>query len=144
MRIGVAGGEVFENIEKEIGNVADFGIGINTGHLIHTDEWTNSPFYKDCDMVLHSGMAIQSDYSAYRPDLGVALHEEDGVILMDEQTAQNYRLQAPKSFERMLNRRKFMRETLGIQIADEVYPVSDNAGVMYPYLCDMNIVLAKD
>lgn len=143
LRIGSTGGQVFENIEKEIGDVAEFGIGINTGHLIHTDEWTNSPFYKNCDVVLHSGMAIQSDYSAYRPDLGVALHEEDGVILMDEQTAKEYRLLAPKSFERMLNRRRFMRETLGIQIGEEVYPVSDNAGVMYPFLKNMNIVLSN-
>ena len=143
LRIGNTGGQVFQNIEREIGNVAEFGIGINTGHLIHTDEWTNSPFYKDCGMILHSGMAIQSDYSAYRPDLGIALHEEDGVILMDAETAETYRAMAPKSFARMIRRREFMRETLGINIGDEVYPVSDNAGVMYPCLKDMRVVLSN-
>lgn len=141
--IGSTGGDVYRSIENEIGELASFGIGINTGHLIHTDEWTNSPFYPNCGAVLHSGMAIQSDYSSYRPDLGIALHEEDGVILMDEKTAAQYQQIAPKSFERMLSRRRFMKETLGIQIGDSVYPVSDNAGVMYPFLKDMSIVLAN-
>lgn len=143
LRLGNTGGTVYANIEKEIGNLSEYGIGINTGHLIHTDEWTNSPFYKGNDTVLHSGMALESDYSAYRPDLGIAIHEEDGVILMDAELAAQYQKTAPKSYARMLARREFMRNVLNIRVGDEVFLVSDHPGVIFPYLKNMDIVLAN-
>lgn len=39
MKPGVAGGEIW--------------------HLIHLDEWVSSPIYRNSDVTLHSGMAIQ-------------------------------------------------------------------------------------
>ena len=42
--IGVTGGELYRVIHDRIGDPF-FGVGLNPGHLIHLDEWVNSPIY---------------------------------------------------------------------------------------------------
>lgn len=43
---------------------------------------------------------------------------------------------------RIQARQEFMRKELGIQLPDEVLPLSDLQGVCFPYLADLNVVLA--
>lgn len=142
--IGVTGEKVYESVEEITGNLPEFGIGLNPGHLIHTEEWTNSPFFKGCKDKLHSGMALQCDFTASRKDLGIAVHAEDGVVLADEDMQNEIRKIAPNAYERMMERRKFMVEILGIKIAPEVLPTSDMPAVIFPYLGDLSIVIANE
>lgn len=142
LQIGVSGGQIYEAISNEIGDLSEFGIKLNPGHLIHTDEWTNSPFKLGCKEILCSGMMIQCDFTAARPDQNLIAHAEDGVILADENTRKLIKEISPSAWGRMQTRRRFMIEELGIQIAEDVLPTSDLPGVIIPYMCNPRIILA--
>lgn len=142
--IGVTGGEVWSNVKEVIGSYEEFGIALNPGHLIHSEEWTNSPFVENGKAVLKSGMLIQCDFTA-RPAscMGLGVHVEDGVLLADQETQEEIRRLAPDSYERMINRQKFMREVLGIQIRDEVLPTSDICGMLHPFCADLDTLAVR-
>lgn len=143
--LGVTGGEVWEAVRKVIGSYEEFGIALNPGHIIHTEEWTNSPFDEGDTTPLRSGMMIQCDFTA-RPAafnrLGV--HIEDGVVLADEAMRARIAELAPQCMARMLERQRFMREVLGIRLRDEVLPTSDIAGLLFPFLARPDCVFAKE
>lgn len=142
--IGVAGKDIWLKVKKVIGSYEDFGIALNPGHLIHTEEWINSPFSEESTTILKSGMLIQCDFTA-RPSycMGLGVHMEDGIILADEKTQEEIRLLAPDSFARMKERQRFMREVLGIQIKDEVLPTSDLCGMLHPFCADLQWIMAR-
>lgn len=145
LAIGVTGGEVWKKVKEVIGSYEEFGIALNPGHLIHTEEWTNSPFVENGAARLKSGMMIQCDFTA-RPAscMGLGVHTEDGLILADEETRKEIRRLAPDSYERMINRQKFMREVLGINLNDEVLPTSDMCGMLHPFFADLDILVVRD
>lgn len=144
IRIGATGGQVYDRVEESVGDLRAFGIALNPGHLIHTEEWTSSPFTKGSGWKLESGMLIQCDFTAAKPDLGISAHSEDGLMLADAHLQQKLAALAPKAYQRMRNRQQFMREVLGIQIADEVLPVSDMPGVVFPTFADLTTALVNE
>jgi len=143
--IGVTGGEVWEAVRAVIGSYEEFGIGLNPGHIIHTEEWTHSPFAEGNDSPLRSGMMIQCDFTARPASFGyLGVHIEDGIILADEATRARIAELAPQCMARMLERQRFMREVLGINLRDEVLPTSDIAGLLFPFLAKPDLVFAKE
>ncbi|MDD3251282.1 MAG: hypothetical protein PHV18_01845 [Lachnospiraceae bacterium] len=142
--IGVTGGEVWSRVKEVIGSYETFGIALNPGHFIHTEEWLNSPFVENGTAVLKSGMLIQCDFTA-RPAscMGLGVHLEDGLILADQVQQEEIRRLAPDSYERMKNRQKFMREVLGINLRDEVLPTSDICGMMHPFFADLDYLVVR-
>ena len=59
-RFGVTGGELDALVKARLG-APFFGVSLNPGHLIHLDEWMNSPVYPDSRETLRSGQALQLD-----------------------------------------------------------------------------------
>jgi len=72
------------------------------------------------------------------------VHIEDGIILADEATRARIAELAPQCMARMLERQRFMREVLGINLRDEVLPTSDIAGLLFPFLAKPDLVFAKE
>lgn len=142
--IGVEGREVWRQVKAVIGSYEEFGIALNPGHLIHSEEWINSPFTEDGTAVLKPGMLLQCDFTA-RPGYckGLGVHVEDGVMLADENLRAEIHLLAPDCYERMISRQRFMRETLGIRLKDEVFPTSDLCGMLHPFLADPGWIAAR-
>ncbi len=60
LEIGVTGDALHRSVLSRIGDPF-FGVGLNPGHLIHLDEWVNSPIAAGSTTPLKSGMAIQAD-----------------------------------------------------------------------------------
>lgn len=142
--LGVTGGTVWQNVKDVIGSYEAFGIALNPGHLIHSEEWMNSPFVENGTTVLKSGMLIQCDFTARPTECrGLGVHMEDGVMLADVETREALKAMAPDSYERMMNRQKFMREILGIYIKDEVLPTSDLCGMLHPFYANLECVMAR-
>jgi len=141
--IGSVAGEVYEAVKNIVADFAKMGIALNPGHLIHTDEWTNSPFVEGSEIVLCSGMAIQCDFTASLPELNIAVHAEDGIILASNEMQKEINAIAPQAYQRMINRREFMINVLGINIDSTVLPTSDMPAVIFPYLRNLNCVLAN-
>ncbi len=143
IRIGVTGGEVFKELKRVLGNLSKYGIGLNPGHLIHSDEWTNSIFYEDSPYTISSGMAIQCDIIAFPGDPYIGVHVEDGVLIANKNTRNRIMNKFPKCWKRIDKRRKIMKEVLGINLADEVLPTSNIQAVLFPYMGNRKIILSN-
>ncbi len=142
LKIGAKGKDVYNSVLDVVKDFKEVGIGLNPGHLIHTDEWTNSPFTADCESTLKSGMMIQCDFTSSVQQKNFQMHAEDGVIIADQETQAQIQKIAPKAYQRMINRREFMRKELGICVDDCVLPTGDMPAVLWPHLMDLTTVLA--
>ncbi len=131
--IGVTGGALYKIIHEHIGDPF-FGVGLNPGHLIHLDEWVDSPVYAGSTETLQSGMAIQVDVI---PATGTAYYTtniEDGIALADETLRSQFAECYPEAWSRIQARRQFMSDALGIHLKPEVLPFSNIPAYLPPFL----------
>ncbi len=133
LHIGVTGGEVLEAVRWFTSDPA-MGVTLNPGHLLHLDEWPNTPFFADSPDRLLSGTALQCDIIAAPGAPMYGIHSEDSLVLADGALRAELAALYPNVAARCMRRQQFLRETLGIQIADDVLPLSDLTGVVHPYL----------
>ena len=140
LRLGTPGGKlaalVAENLPFE-----HFGIYLNAGHLIHLEEWVSSPVYPGSEVVLHSGMAIQVDVIPSSP-VYFSTRMEDGVVLADAALRQRLRDLYPECYARCQKRRAFMMDVLGIELGDDVLPLSNTPAMVPPFFLRPNTLLA--
>jgi hypothetical protein len=130
--IGVTGGELDALARKHLG-APFFNLVLNPGHLIHIDEWMNTPVYPGSKEVMLSGQAIQCDIipAAGPPYIGANI--EDGIALLDEAGRAEMREKFPDLWDRAEARRGFMADVLGIRLKPEVLPLSNLASALPPY-----------
>lgn len=138
--IGVTGGELYNIIHKEIGDPF-FGVSLNPGHYIHLDEWVHSPVYNGSTIKLKSGMALQVDVI---PATGSDYHTiniEDGIMLADELLRAELEQKFPAAWKRIQDRRKFMKDVIGIELKQEVLLLSNIPAYLPPYILSAKRVL---
>jgi len=140
---GVACGKIYDAAKEPLGSFKAFGAVLNPGHLIHTDEWSNSPFCENSQCKLRSGMLVQCDYAAFYPNPKLCLHAEDGIAVANVALRSEIAKMAPEAWKRIQARRKFMAEELGINLREEILPLSDIQGMQFVYAKDPLSVLAK-
>jgi Xaa-Pro aminopeptidase len=140
--IGVTGGELDAVARKHLGNPF-FNLVLNPGHLIHIDEWMNTPVYPGSTETLLSGQAIQVDIipAAGPPYIGANI--EDGIALLDEVGRAEMREKFPDLWGRVEARRAFMGDVLGIRLKPEVLPLSNLAAALPPYWLSPDRLLSK-
>jgi len=143
IKIGVTGGDVFDAVRASVGGLNKLGIGLNPGHLIHTDEWTHSIFFEGSSYPIVSGMAIQCDIIAFPGEPYVGVHVEDGILVADEDARTKIQTEFPECWGRIEKRRGFMKEVLGINLADEVLPVSNIQTILHPYMGNTRVLLSR-
>ena len=141
MKIGTSCGDIYEMTDRELG-LEKFGCTLNPGHLTHTDEWTNSPFVRGGQVKVASGMAFQCDYTVTCHDPFMSAHVEDGLIVAGEGLRKEVAALSAGCWERIQKRRDFIIRELGIQLPEEVLPLSDLSCVCFPYMADLSTVLA--
>jgi len=139
--IGVSGAEVYENTMSILRN-EKFGVSLNPGHQIHTNEWTNSPFFDSSPCILSSGMAIQCDIISAPGGKYFGVHVEDGIVLADDKLREEIRNLYPNTWERISKRREFIQNVIGIKIKKEVLPVSNIQAILHPYMLNGRIILS--
>lgn len=133
LRVGQTGAVLYDAIHDRIGNPF-FGLFLNPGHLIHLDEWVNSPIYRDSSVELRSGMVLQADVIPATGTDYFTTNIEDGLALADESLRNELASRYPDCWDRIQRRRAFMRDTLGINLHDDVLPFSNIPAVLAPYL----------
>jgi Xaa-Pro aminopeptidase len=133
LRVGATGGELFETV---MAHLADpfFGIFLNPGHLIGLDEWINSPFAAGSRVELRSGMAFQVDVIPATGTDYFTTNIEDGVALGDAALRADLAAAYPEMWNRIQARRRFMRESLGIELHEDVLPLSNLAAHLPPFV----------
>ncbi|HZW49836.1 MAG TPA: hypothetical protein VFF80_06890 [Bacillota bacterium] len=140
--IGVSGGEVYDSIFSRIGSKR-FGVSLNPGHQIGADEWINSGIYAGSEIVLPDGAYLQSDVIASCSKPVYSAIMEDGLVLAGVDLRQAIAAEYPATWQRIQQRRTFMQTTLGIQIKEEVLPMSSLCGIYFPYLLNYNLIFSK-
>jgi hypothetical protein len=133
LRIGQTGGALYEAVHRRIGDPF-FGVFLNPGHQIHLDEWVNSPVAPGSDVELRSGMALQVDVIPATGTPYFTTNIEDGVALADEGLRGAFAAVYPAAWERIRSRRRFMSESLGIELHPDVLPLSNIPAWLPPFL----------
>ena len=140
--IEVTGDELYSVMERYLADPW-FGVHLNPGHFIHLDEWPSSPVYAGSPVALQSGMALQLDII---PATGTVYHTsniEDGVVLADAALRAEIAARYPGMWERVLQRRSFMAEALGISLKPEVLPLSNLAGYLPPFWLSPQLAMRR-
>jgi Xaa-Pro aminopeptidase len=140
LRIGTPGGELAALVAEKL-PFDRFGIFLNAGHLIHLEEWVSSPIYAGSAVRLHSGMAMQVDVIPSSP-VYFSTRMEDGVVLADAELRGRLRTLYPGCYERCQTRRAFMTDVLGLELGEEVLPLSNIPTLVPPFLLSPHTVLA--
>jgi hypothetical protein len=130
--IGIPGGELHRAIFDNLGDPF-FGIALNPGHLLHLDEWVNSPIYAGSTEMLLSGMAIQVDVIPATGSAYYTTNIEDGIALADAELRAAFAQHYPEAWNRIKARRAFMEDVLGIQLKSEVLPFSNIPAYLPPF-----------
>ena len=116
---------------------------LNPGHLTHLDEWTNSPIVKGGSVSISSGMVFQCDIIPTPLGPGRALNCEDGVAIADAELRRALAEDYPDVWERVSARQRFMREEIGIELRDEVLPLSSSPAYLPPFWLDADQVYVR-
>jgi Xaa-Pro aminopeptidase len=133
LRIGATGGELYSAVMARLADPF-FGIFLNPGHMIGLDEWVNSPFAAGSTVELQSGMAFQVDVIPATGTDYFTTNIEDGVALADATLRANLAAAYPDAWGRIQARRRFMRESLGIELHEDVLPLSNLAAHLPPFV----------
>lgn len=140
--IGVKAGDVYDAVMGIIGG-PEFGVSLNPGHYIGGDEWVNSPFAKGSEIRLEHPAHLQCDIIAGSGSPVMTAICEDGVIVADAELRAAVAAEYPDVWARIAGRQRMMRTALGIGIRDDVLPLSNLAGVLFPYMLDCGRIFAR-
>jgi hypothetical protein len=133
LRIGQTAGALYDAVVTRLADPF-FGIFLNPGHLIGLDEWINSPFAAGSTVELASGMAFQADVIPATGTDYFTTNIEDGVALADDRLRAAFAAAYPAAWARIQARRRFMRESLGIELHSDVLPLSNLAAHLPPFV----------
>ena len=133
LHVGQAGGVLQAIVDRNLGDPF-FGVSLNPGHQLHLDEWVNSPIFPGSTIELRSGMALQCDIIPATGTAYFTTNIEDGLALADESLRATFAGAYPEAWARIERRRRFMIETLGIDLHPDVLPFSNLAGHLPPFL----------
>ncbi|MFN8457986.1 MAG: hypothetical protein U0401_25600 [Anaerolineae bacterium] len=138
--IGVSGGELQAVVEEALAG-QDFGLALNPGHLIHLDEWVDSPVYPGSEIRLRSGTFIQCDIIPVIDPKYHTTNVEDTIALADASLREQLAAAYPDMWQRIQARRAFMQEVLGIKLKPEVLPFSNTAAILQPFILNHNLAM---
>jgi Xaa-Pro aminopeptidase len=133
LSVGQTGGALHAIIDRHLGDPF-FGIFLNPGHQIGLDEWVNSPIGSGSTVELRSGMAFQVDIIPATGTPYFTTNIEDGIALADEGLRATLAARYPDAWTRIQDRRRFMRDALGIDLHPDVLPFSNIPAYLPPFL----------
>lgn len=130
--IGITGGEIYQMVEKLLPKNI-YGWKLNPGHYTGQEEWTGSPIFPYSSIPIRNGTLLQMDiipgFSGYA---GCSM--EDGVVIINDEFQQQLQTIYPNTWNRMNERKEYMKNVLGITLKPETFPLSDICGYYRPYV----------
>jgi len=124
-------------------NLPGFGITLNPGHLIHMDEWLSSPVFAGSSIPIQSGMVMQVDVIPVSP-VYFSTRMEDGMAIAGKRLRTELQAKYPDVYARCQARRRFMIETLGFELAEEVLPLSNISAIVPPFMLNPRLIFALE
>ena len=141
IKIGINGNDLYEAIEAVLPKKA-YGWTLNPGHLCADEEWMSSPIYPQSKEALQSGMLFQIDIIPSVNGYG-GVSCESGILLADEELRKEIAREYPAVWERIVKRRAYMQQVLGIHIHEDVLPTSMATAYLRPYLLKKEMALVN-
>ncbi|MGM0240573.1 M24 family metallopeptidase [Enterococcus sp. AZ103] len=137
VKLGLTGATLFTEIDKVLPQ-KDYHWELNPGHFVADEEWLSSPFAKNSSAVLQSGQLLQIDLipkvAGYA---GVGC--EDGICLADATLREEIKRDYPKVWADFTRRRDYLAESLNIELAPEILPMSDTVAYYRPFLLNQEL-----
>jgi Xaa-Pro aminopeptidase len=137
---GMTGGALYQLIEQILPK-ARYGWHLNPGHLVADEEWMSSPIYHQSAERLKSGMMLQIDIIPSVPGYNGASAEEC-VVLADAALQSRIQHVYPALWQRIETRRRYLREEIGIQLSDEILPLSNSVAYLRPFFLAKDLALS--
>lgn len=141
--IGVTGGALHDAVVAKLAS-AGLKSALNPGHLGGYEEWTNTPVRPGSSEKLHSGMLFQVDVIPTPIPVGWALNCEDTVVFADSALRQELAAKYPETAARIAKRREFMKSELGVEVREEILPLSSTPLYLAPFWLNSSSVLVRD
>lgn len=141
IKVGVKGHEIYDLIERVLPK-AEYHWHLNPGHLVADEEWLCSPISPESEILLASGMLLQIDIIPSRKGYAGA-SIEDTIALADETLRQEIATLYPPLWQRIMARRKYLKNVLNIQLHEDVLPLSNTVGYLRPWLLDKTTALVR-
>lgn len=134
IQIGISGDFLYQNIQTVLPQ-EDFHWELNPGHFTATEEWLASPFYPDSTCTVKSGQIFQIDII---PSVAgfAGVSAEEGIAIADKALRTEIQTDYPLVWERIMRRRNYLKKELGIELSEEILPMSDTLAYYRPYLLD--------
>jgi len=132
LALGMPGGELFDTVTGLLAGER-FQPSLNPGHLIHYEEWSDSPIRAGSDDPIASGMVLQSDIIPTGIRAGWTTNCEDTVAIADAALRDEIETRHPGLWARIRARQEYVRKTLGVALADEVLPLSCTVAYLRPF-----------
>ena len=142
LRVGVSGHELYHSAWDRMTPLG-FKFGLNIGHQIAADEWTDSMSDTGSSKKVRSGMYWQADFFAAIATPHFGAFAEDGVVVADAGLRDQIKRRWPAAWKRFQARRRFMTEQLGFSIGEEVLPMSNFPAAVIPHFLASDQCLAR-
>ncbi|MCR5228688.1 MAG: M24 family metallopeptidase [Solobacterium sp.] len=129
---GMTGGEVYALIDEVLPK-REYGWKLNPGHTTAEEEWMSSPVYEGSDEVIRSGSLFQTDIiPSVKGYPGVSA--ESTCLLADEALRKQIEKEYPDMYARMMKRRAYLADVLGIRVNEDILPMCSTLGYMRPLM----------
>ena len=143
LRVGANGNDLHHAVHDLIG-APEYGVTLNCGHYTGMDEWTNALSYDGSTHVLPDGAYMQADIIASNPNPVRTAICEDPVIIAGEALRSQLKAEYPEVWARIQARRDVMIRHLGIELSEDVLPLSNINAAMFPFMLNTNLVFALE
>jgi hypothetical protein len=139
MRLDATGNEVFEAVTAAFEG-SSLAPALNPGHLVSYEEWVHSPIRPGSSEKIRSGMVFQVDIIPTPLPDGTMLNCEDTVAFADDELRGEIQAKYPDMWQRIQSRRTMMQEQLGLELVDELLPLSDGCAYLPPFWLASDLV----
>lgn len=139
VKVGACCGELYDTVMELLGD-EKYHVTLNPTHYGGTEEWSNSPMMKGASYCIEDAALIQVDIIAGNDNPAMTAICEDCVVIAGKELREQLRAEYPSVYERIIRRQSIVRKVLGIQISDDVLPMSNLNFVYYPYMLNLNQV----
>lgn len=141
-QVGATGHTMHRAVHDIIG-APEYNVNLNCGHFTGMDEWTNALSFEGSTYTIPDGAYMQVDIIASSASPVRSAICEDAVVIAGEKLRKELSEQYPETWARIQERREAMKY-LGIQLHEDVLPMSNINAAMFPFMLNTTKVFAQE
>lgn len=142
IKIGQSGGEFYKQFDQYYPQET-YGWELCPGHLTADEEWLSSPFYKESTNKVQSGNIFQIDFIPKQPGHhGVSA--ESTIAIADKGLREEIKQEYPDLWERIENRKEYMKKELSIDLRPEILPLTSTVGYYRPFFLNKEVAMVVE